>query len=380
MLRSSVRQSAQRTPPWWPGCGDSRGLDGARRDPAREVLVARVERACALSSCASPEGRRGRERRGLASRGASGPSRRIWGSASAQSTRGLTNCRHLVPPLGTRWRQFAEASPSRRIRRGPGLGWGAMAEPALARQLATEPEPQPALRVLDGAPLPPTPPEPRLEIPPYELPAALALERELGVSHVLAQILVRRGWRSRARAGVPRRAGAALAGEVRRNRAWGRLDRPPHPGRQPDHRARRLRRRRRVRDRAPGPRAACARGGGELVHSLARRGRVRAVGHHRAAAGRARDAAADHRRLRDHRDRRGGGGRGDGRRGGGQRSPPPARRRKAPGLPDRSPRRMRISVRRAVRDRRGLQAGPGARERRRPRRTSSSWRSRPSPT
>jgi single-stranded-DNA-specific exonuclease len=34
---------------------------------------------------------------------------------------------------------------------------------------------------------------PRLEIPTYDLAAALALERELGVSHVLAQVLVRRG-------------------------------------------------------------------------------------------------------------------------------------------------------------------------------------------
>jgi len=36
-------------------------------------------------------------------------------------------------------------------------------------------------------------PESRLEIPPYDLEAALALQRELGVGHVLAQILVRRG-------------------------------------------------------------------------------------------------------------------------------------------------------------------------------------------
>ncbi len=43
---------------------------------------------------------------------------------------------------------------------------------------------------------PPLAPElagPRLELPGYELEAALALERELGVSHVLSQILVRRG-------------------------------------------------------------------------------------------------------------------------------------------------------------------------------------------
>ncbi len=40
---------------------------------------------------------------------------------------------------------------------------------------------------------PPVPPAPRLEIPRYDLNAALALERDLGVSHVLAQVLVRRG-------------------------------------------------------------------------------------------------------------------------------------------------------------------------------------------
>ncbi len=37
------------------------------------------------------------------------------------------------------------------------------------------------------------PPSPRLEIPSYDLSGALALQRELGISHVLAQILVRRG-------------------------------------------------------------------------------------------------------------------------------------------------------------------------------------------
>ena len=39
----------------------------------------------------------------------------------------------------------------------------------------------------------PVPPAPRLELASYDLTAALALERELGVSHVLAQVLVRRG-------------------------------------------------------------------------------------------------------------------------------------------------------------------------------------------
>ncbi len=39
----------------------------------------------------------------------------------------------------------------------------------------------------------PVPPAPRLELASYDLTAALVLERELGVSHVLAQVLVRRG-------------------------------------------------------------------------------------------------------------------------------------------------------------------------------------------
>ncbi len=45
---------------------------------------------------------------------------------------------------------------------------------------------------LRAVPDPPRP-APALEIAPYDLAAALALERELGVSHVLAQVLVRRG-------------------------------------------------------------------------------------------------------------------------------------------------------------------------------------------
>src|SRR5271170_4197782 len=49
--------------------------------------------------------------------------------------------------------------------------------------------PDVALRAVPGA----APPAPALELPPYDLMAALELERELGVSHVLAQVLVRRG-------------------------------------------------------------------------------------------------------------------------------------------------------------------------------------------
>jgi single-stranded-DNA-specific exonuclease len=66
-----------------------------------------------------------------------------------------------------------------------------MSEPALAPAQLPDSAPPPPLRVL-SAPAP-SPPEPRLRIEPYDLGAALALERELGVSHVLAQALVRRG-------------------------------------------------------------------------------------------------------------------------------------------------------------------------------------------
>jgi len=62
-----------------------------------------------------------------------------------------------------------------------------------AALLHTEPVELPrsdvALRAVPDA----APAAPRLEIPAYDLTAALALERELGVSHVLAQVLVRRG-------------------------------------------------------------------------------------------------------------------------------------------------------------------------------------------
>jgi single-stranded-DNA-specific exonuclease len=54
------------------------------------------------------------------------------------------------------------------------------------------------------APLPARPVRPRLEIPSYSVAEALALERELGVGHVLAQVLVRRGL------GEPQRAAAFL--------------------------------------------------------------------------------------------------------------------------------------------------------------------------
>jgi len=67
-----------------------------------------------------------------------------------------------------------------------------MAEPALLPQPELQPDSQPRLQVVDGASAAPPRRQPRLEVPHYHLSAALRLERELGVSHVLAQILVRR--------------------------------------------------------------------------------------------------------------------------------------------------------------------------------------------
>ncbi len=67
-----------------------------------------------------------------------------------------------------------------------------MAEPALSLAPA-EAQAAPALRALPTAQPSPLRPAPRLEVAPYDFEVALALERELGVSHTLAQVLVRRG-------------------------------------------------------------------------------------------------------------------------------------------------------------------------------------------
>src|SRR5437660_2527940 len=57
-----------------------------------------------------------------------------------------------------------------------------------------EPEAAPSRPELRALPPPAArTPAPRLEIPRYDLAAALALERDLGISHSLAQVLVRRG-------------------------------------------------------------------------------------------------------------------------------------------------------------------------------------------
>jgi single-stranded-DNA-specific exonuclease len=70
-----------------------------------------------------------------------------------------------------------------------------MAEAALQRSVTVSPpRPGAALHAVDEpAPTPPAAPPPSLEIPPYDLAAALTLERALGVSHAFAQVLVRRG-------------------------------------------------------------------------------------------------------------------------------------------------------------------------------------------
>ena len=65
-----------------------------------------------------------------------------------------------------------------------------MPEAALVRSEPVDPpRSEVALHVVPTAPSV----APRLEIPAYDLTAALALRRELGISHVMAQVLVRRG-------------------------------------------------------------------------------------------------------------------------------------------------------------------------------------------
>ena len=64
--------------------------------------------------------------------------------------------------------------------------------------LAATPSAIPTTDVGGARPGPPSAPQTRIELAPYDLGAALALERELGISHVLAQVLVRRGHRTAA--------------------------------------------------------------------------------------------------------------------------------------------------------------------------------------
>jgi single-stranded-DNA-specific exonuclease len=69
---------------------------------------------------------------------------------------------------------------------------------AVSAEAATAPAPGAAsaavpLAVVPGAAPSSAPAAPRLEIPRYDLAAAVALERSLGVSHVVSQLLVRRG-------------------------------------------------------------------------------------------------------------------------------------------------------------------------------------------
>ncbi len=73
-----------------------------------------------------------------------------------------------------------------------------MVQAATLAELQPPAAAEPALRVVaaPGVELPPvSPARPRLQIPPYAVHDALTLERELGIGHVLAQILVRRGLR-----------------------------------------------------------------------------------------------------------------------------------------------------------------------------------------
>ncbi|HEX3832198.1 MAG TPA: single-stranded-DNA-specific exonuclease RecJ [Solirubrobacteraceae bacterium] len=86
-----------------------------------------------------------------------------------------------------------------------------MAQAAALLGPQAPPAPPPPLRaVRDPAGEAPAPPaHPRLDLPAYALEQALALERELGIGHVLAQVLVRRGL------GDPGRARDFLAADER---------------------------------------------------------------------------------------------------------------------------------------------------------------------
>jgi hypothetical protein len=69
-----------------------------------------------------------------------------------------------------------------------------MAQAALLPiQPAGAPGPGADLRAVHEVPGDVAAPVPRVEIPEYDLAAALALRHELGVSHAFAQVLVRRG-------------------------------------------------------------------------------------------------------------------------------------------------------------------------------------------
>src|ERR1700722_24335 len=84
-----------------------------------------------------------------------------------------------------------------------------MPEVAMLNAIGSPPAPTPLRVVETGPPTGADAPGSRLDIPSYHLSTARALEREFGISHVVSQILVRRGL------GAPAEARAFLdAGEV----------------------------------------------------------------------------------------------------------------------------------------------------------------------
>ena len=159
--------------------------------------------------------------------------------------------------------------------------------------------------------------------------------------------------------GVPRgRAAGPRPVPARRHGRRGGDDQGRDRRREADLRPRRLRRRRHLCDGARRPHPARARSRRRLASAEPLRGRLRPA---------ARDARAPRRRgLRAdpdrglRRDRRRGGRRGAAARPRRRRHRPPPARRDASGLPRRRHSPFRLSVPRAVRHRRRLQAGRGA--------------------
>ena len=185
---------------------------------------------------------------------------------------------------------------------------------------------------------------------------AASVASALDLTGTTAGVLVRRGYRDPADAArVPRRRPAGPRPVRARRHAGGvRPDSRGDRGRDEDLRPRRLRRRRDLRDDARGAPAARARRRGRLAPTEPLRGGLRRRRRDARPPGRRGLRARRHGRLRDHGRR--GGRRGEGCRARGRRHRPPPARGRAPGLPDRRDATVVVSVPRALRHRRRLQA------------------------
>ena len=212
------------------------------------------------------------------------------------------------------------------------------------------------------------------------------LAAELGVHRVTAEALIRRGYdRRRHGADVSRRRRSRPRPAVARRHGRGLRADPGRDRRRPaDLHPRRLRRRRHLRHRGGGARAARVRCQCGVAPAQPLRGGLRPRRRHGRAAGDLGRRASDHRRLRHHRRRSGGARRRTGDGGDRHRSPPA--RRGAAGLSAGVHATVRVRVPRPVRQRRSPTSSRGRCSRPRagipPSSISTSiwWRSQRSPT